>query len=129
MSKRFLALLAGMLFLAQAASADQGDGEPGRYLVIPDAAVPAKGGKIVRKAVLLDTATGRTWVLSPGPQFGGLTGPLWEPLKMKPSEPVQASAKTPGKAKSPSSQDVSNPPKPAKAQPGPFDRYDYDDNP
>ena len=130
MGKRILAFLAGMLFLAQAASAGQDDGEPGRYLVIPDAAVPAKGGNTSERAILLDTATGRTWVLSPGPEFGGLTGPRWEPLTMKPSEPVEAAAETGGKAKSSGGQKASTAPKPAKVQQDrPFDRYDYDDNP
>ena len=129
MSRLVLASLAGMLFLAQAAAADQSKGEPGGYQVIPGAEVPAKGGKVSQKAILLDTATGQTWVLSLGTQFGGLPRPLWEPLTMKPSEPAKAAAKVTSKTKAAVSQKTSNPPKPAKRQPGPFDRYDYDDNP
>lgn len=131
MSRLVLALLAGMFFLAQAAAADQRKGEPGRYQVIPGAAVPGKGGKVSQKPILLDTATGQTWVLSSSPGFGGLPGPLWEPLRMKPIEPVKAAAKVPSKVKTKTavSRKAATPAKPAKRPPGPFDRYDYDDNP
>lgn len=132
MSRLVLALLAGMVFLAGAASAGQSESEPGRYEVIPDAAVPDKAGKVNQKAILLDTATGRTWVLSASGEFGGLPGPLWEPLKMKPIEPVQASASgtnKASKAKAPSAKKPAAPRKPARASHGAFDRYDYDDNP
>ena len=129
MSRLVLASLAGMLFLAQAAAADQSKGEPGRYQVIPGAEVPAKGGKVSQKAILLDTATGQTWVLSLGTEFGGLPGPLWKPLRVKPAEPAKASAKGTNKAVPASSQKASTKHKPAKGQQELSDRYEYDDNP
>lgn len=129
MSRLVLALFAATLFLAGTASADQSKNEPGRYEVIPNAEVPDKGGKVSQKAILLDSSTGRTWVLSPSGEFGGLPGPLWQPLKMKPSKPVQASASSTSKAKVPSSKKAPTAPKPAKAPQGELNRYDYDDNP
>ena len=129
MHKPILACLAGLLLLAPAARADQGKMVPGRYQVIPDAVVPAKGRKAAPQAVLLDTATGRTWILSAG-EFGSLQGPLWEPLRMEPGKPGETSASAAGSNKGTTGRKAPAVPQPAKSgQERPVDRYQYDDNP
>lgn len=130
MTRQAVAILAGVLLLAEAAWADQSPGSPGRYQVIPDAMVPGKGTKPNERAVLLDSATGQTWILAPGPGFGGLPGPVWIPLVMQPTDRAERSAKPSAAPKSANKQQAVGKPQPAPNWlERPFDRFEYEDNP
>jgi hypothetical protein len=76
-------LFIGVLGLAQAAWAGENQADVGRYQVIPDASVPAKGGKLQERAILLDSATGRTWRIVPGAQPGKSSRPIWVPMEIE----------------------------------------------
>lgn len=81
--------LVGIAFLAQTAWANDAGADVGRYQVIPDALVPGKGGKPQERTILLDSATGRTWLIAPGAQPGTSSRPMWVPIEV--AIPDQAS--------------------------------------
>ncbi len=87
-----LASFVGVLILAQTAWAD--GGEVGRYQVIPDALVPGKGGKPQERTVLLDSATGRTWLIAPGAQRGKSARPIWVPIEIEPADRSHSAARS-----------------------------------
>lgn len=94
MNRWFFLCLAGTVFLAKVAWAGEDGADLGRYRVIPNAMVPGKSGKLQEQAILLDSATGRTWVITPGARKGSPSGPLWVPMEVKTEDPVDASTKS-----------------------------------
>ncbi len=73
----------GAVSLAQTASAADNPAEMGRYQVIPDALVPGKGGKVQERTIMLDSATGRTWLIAPGTQAEASNRPMWIPIEVE----------------------------------------------
>lgn len=123
-----LASLVGILFVAQTAWAADREADIGRYQVVPDALVPGKGGKPQERTVLLDSATGETWLMSPGAQQGKSSRPIWVPIEVE--VPDQANTATwssgdPKKATVPRSNAAK---RPKTKKPLPFQR-EYDDDP
>ena len=90
MTRLFLGTLTAVLLTAQPVSgpawAEDPNPDLGRYQVIPSAMVPDQTGKPRDKTILLDTATGRTWVITHGKSTGATAGPLWQPLPVKEDE-------------------------------------------
>ena len=125
MNRWFFSCLAGTLFLAEAAWAGEDGADLGRYRVIPNAMVPGKSGKLQEQAVLLDSATGRTWVVTPGAGKGPSPGPLWVPMEIKTEDPVEASAGSADTSSRRQQKDVKAP----AAQRLKQNICNYDDNP
>ena len=92
MNRQILASFAGSLLFAQAAWAADPAADFGRFQVIPNALVPSKGGKMQEQAILLDTATGRTWRMTPGVASGKPSGPTWVPIEAKVDDRVNSLA-------------------------------------
>lgn len=82
----------GTYFLAQTAFAADNPADRGRYQVIPDALVPGKGGKIQERTIMLDSATGRTWLIAPGAKSGKSNRPIWIPIEVEMPKRTNAAA-------------------------------------
>ena len=123
-----LASFVGVLFLAQSAWAAGDEAEVGRYQVIPDALVPGKGGKLQERTVLLDSATGRTWLIAPGATPSKSSRPIWVPIEIELADRSNSAARSgngSGAVTAPKPKAAKRPP---KRETLPFQR-EYDDDP
>lgn len=127
MFRSTLASLVGFVCLAQTAWASDQPADVGRYQVIPDALVPGKGGKLKERTVLLDSATGRTWLIAPGAQQGKSSEPVWVPIDVERPKQTNTtwSSDDPETAINPIPNTVN---RPSTSKPLPFQR-EYDDDP
>lgn len=117
--------LAATLILPESTWAGDDDSGVGRYQVIPGALVPGTNGRPQEQALLLDSATGRTWILTPGAGKGPASRPLWVPMELRIRERVEVSTDSPKPATSPQPNRAKTPVGQRSNQRG----YDYDDNP
>ena len=85
MSRFLSASVVAALLLASSAWADNDRDHIGRYQLIPDAVHTGKAGKRQEQAILLDSATGKTWILSRGKGSGA----VWVPVEVKVPEGAQ----------------------------------------
>ncbi len=114
MSRSLIASVVAALLLAPSAWADSDRKNIGRYQLIPDATVANKTGKRQEQAILLDSATGKTWVLVRGQGSAA----IWLPVEVKAPEGAQTADRSndDDKAQSPKSF-VPEPPEKKKKTP------------
>ena len=112
--------LAGTLILTEPARAGDHEAGAGRYQVIPDGMVPGKNGKPQERTILLDSSSGRTWILVPGSGKGSSSRPHWVPMELRIRDRVEVSTDSAKPATALKPKEVNTPPS---------QRYDYDDNP
>lgn len=120
-----LASFVGVLFLAQTAWADT---DVGRYRVIPDALVPGKGGKPQGRTVLLDSATGRTWLIAPSGRQGKSSRPIWVPIEIEPADRSNSAARSGNRSGAVTAPKPNAAKRSPKGKTLPFQR-EYDDDP
>ena len=95
MNRLFFAFIAATLLVVHPIRAMADEEGVGRFQLIPGVTVPGKSAKARERTVLLDSITGRTWVLVPGAVHGDEPGPLWMPIKVKSETKDQELAKSP----------------------------------
>ncbi len=128
MIRPIVASIVGGLCLVQTAWASDDRADVGRYQVVPDALVPGKGGKLQERTLLLDSATGQTWLMAPGAQRGKSPRPIWVPLDLEHADRTNSAARSsenPDSATIPKSKAAKRPP---TRESLPFQR-EYDDDP
>ncbi len=87
MTRLVVACLMGVMIFIQAS---QAEADAGRFEVIPGAQVPGQDGEIRQQSILLDSATGQTWVLSPAKRSGEGPAARWVPIDRKGTAPIDA---------------------------------------
>lgn len=124
MTRVIFASLVGSLVLAQAAWAAEDSEKLGRFQVIPNAMVPSSSGEAQEQAVLLDSATGQTWLIEPSDK----SGPHWRQIQVMVGDRVGTLAESVEQAEK-SVESTTFTAKPVTTKPSHRPGWDYDADP